>query len=153
MDMEDVMHMNDVLKPFQERAGASEENNLNDQCMVIENDFGYIDDDTKKLKDLEEGVNKLIELTTNDIFKMFDDTYNEFNPELLEKYKFLKTQIKDQKDENANLFKQIDLLNQEISSIFENIIKLGGRLEGVEKVCGVDKVSYEEDFNNDDDDN
>jgi len=42
------------------------------------------------------------------------------------------------------LLKQIDLLNQEISAIFENIIKLGGRLEAIEKVCGVDKVQFEE---------
>ena len=142
--MEDIMRMNEVLKPFQERVKETGENNLNEKCLVIEDNLNFIDDDSLQLRELEETVNKLIELTTNDIFKMFDDTYNEFNPELLEKYKFLKSQIKDQKDENANLLKQIDLLNQEISAIFENIIKLGGRLEAIEKVCGVDKVQFEE---------
>lgn len=144
MNMEDIMRMNEVLKPFQERVKETGENNLNEKCLVIEDNLNFIDDDSLQLRELEETVNKLIELTTNDIFKMFDDTYNEFNPELLEKYKFLKSQIKDQKDENANLLKQIDLLNQEISAIFENIIKLGGRLEAIEKVCGVDKVQFEE---------
>jgi hypothetical protein len=144
MNMEDIMRMNEVLKPFQERVKETGENNLNEKCLVIEDNLNFIDDDSLQLRELEETVNKLIELTTNDIFKMFDDTYNEFNPELLEKYKFLKSQIKDQKDENANLLKQIDLLNQEISAIFENIIKLGGRLEAIEKVCGVDKAQFEE---------
>lgn len=74
----------------------------------------------------------------NDLFKMFDDTYNEFNPELISRYKNMKSQIKDQKDENANLLKQIDLLNQEIKVIFENIIKLGSRLSALEKVFGFD---------------
>ena len=69
------------------------------------------------MKDFETNLKKSIELMTNDIFKYFEDSYNEFNPELLNKYKFLKTKIKDQKDENANLLKQIDLLNQEISQI------------------------------------
>ena len=73
-----------------------------------------------------------------DLFKLFDDTYNDFNPELIGRYKTMKVQIKDQKDENANLLKQIDLLNQEIKIIFENIIKLGGRLSGLEKVFGYD---------------
>jgi hypothetical protein len=143
---EDVMQMNDVLKPFQERCNVTDDQNLNLKCDKIEDDIVKINENVHTLKELEETVNKLIELTTNDIFKMFDDTYNEFNPELLEKYKFLKLQIKEQKDENANLLKQIDLLNQEISTVFENIIKLGGRLEGVEKVCGVDRIEAEEDY-------
>jgi len=74
----------------------------------------------------------------NDLFKLFDDSYNDFNPELISKYKNMKSQIKDQKDENANLLKQIDLLNQEIKIIFENIIKLGSRLSSLEKVFGFD---------------
>ncbi len=74
----------------------------------------------------------------NDLFKIFDDSYNEFNPELISKYKNMKSQIKDQKDENANLLKQIDLLNQEIKLIFENIIKLGARLSSLEKIFGFD---------------
>ena len=58
-----------------------------------------------------------------DLFQMFDNTYNDFNPELLEKYKNMKIQIKNQKDENTSLLKELDFLNQEIKSIFENIIK------------------------------
>lgn len=80
----------------------------------------------------------------NDLFKLFDDTYNDFNPELISKYKIMKQQIKDQKDENANLLKQIDLLNQEIKQIFENIIKLGSRLSSLEKVFGFDLVNSNE---------
>jgi hypothetical protein len=44
--------------------------------------------------------------------------------------------------------KQIDLINQEISQLFENIIKLGTRLENIEKVCGVDKEDYENEDDN-----
>jgi len=75
---------------------------------------------------------------TNEVFKYFDDNYNEFNPELLENYKFLKQKIKDQKDENANHLKQIDFLNTEIKQILENIIKLGNRLGTLESLCGFD---------------
>jgi len=82
----------------------------------------------------------------NDLFKLFDGTYNDFNPELITKYKNMKSQIKDQKDENANLLKQIDLLNQEIKLIFENIIKLGSRLSALEKVFGFD-ISNENEEN------
>lgn len=85
---------------------------------------------------------------TNDIFKCYDEAYNEFNPNLLEKYKFLKKMIKDQKDENSNLMKQIDLINQEISQLFENIIKLGTRLENIEKVCGMEREEYENEDDN-----
>ena len=99
MNMEDIMRMNEVLKPYQERSKEIGEENLGVRCNVLEEYLGNIDDDSNYLQNLEENVNKLIELTTNDIFKMFDDTYNEFNPELLSKYKFLKTKIKDQKDE------------------------------------------------------
>lgn len=81
----------------------------------------------------------------NDLFKLFDETYNDFNPELISKYKNMKQQIKDQKDENANLLKQIDLLNQEIKLIFENIIKLGSRLSSLEKVFGFDIANEKED--------
>jgi hypothetical protein len=146
MNMEDIMRMNEVLKPYQERSKEIGEENLGDRCNLLEEYLCNIDDDSNYLQNLEENVNKLIELTTNDIFKMFDDTYNEFNPELLSKYKFLKTKIKDQKDENANLLKQIDLLNQEISTIFENIIKLGNRLDSIEKSCGVDKLEEDEEL-------
>lgn len=80
----------------------------------------------------------------NDLFKIFDDTYNDFNPELISRYKNMKGQIKDQKDENASLLKQIDLLNQEIKLIFENIIKLGSRLSSLEKIFGFDITSDNE---------
>lgn len=109
-----------------------------------------IEDCSDYLKEFETNLNKSIEVMTNDIFKHFDDNYNEFNPDLLVKYKYLKQNIKDQKDENANLLKQIDLLNQEISQIFENIIKLGKRLDGLERVCGMEKME-EEDEDDDDD--
>jgi hypothetical protein len=93
-------------------------------------------------------------MMTNEVFKYFDDNYNEFNPELLENYKLLKQKIKDQKDENANHLKQIDFLNTEIKQILENIIKLGNRLGALEVLCGFD--SEERDLmknTNDDDDN
>ena len=96
--------------------------------------------------DITSVFNKNIDSSTNEYFKLFDDTYNEFNPELLVKYKFLKSKIKDQKDENANLLKQIDLLNQDIKLIFDNIVKLGTRLENVEKVGGINKYDHDEEL-------
>ncbi len=83
---------------------------------------------------------------TNDVFKYFDESYNEFNPELLENYKSLKLNIKEQKDENVNLLKQIDFLNTEIKTIFENIIKLDARLETIEKCCGCDNQGQQVEF-------
>lgn len=97
-----------------------------------------IEESSDYLKDFEDNLNKSIELMANDLFKLFDDTYTDFNPELITRYKNMKLQIKDQKDENANLLKQIDLLNQEIKLTFENIIKLGSRLSSLEKVFGFD---------------
>ena len=97
----------------------------------MENNFG-------DLKKFEDQVNHSIEKMATDLFKLFDNTYNEFNPELLDKYKDMKIQIKDQKDENSSLLKEIDFLNQEVKKIFENIIKLGIRLSDLEKIFGYD---------------
>ena len=142
--MEDIMMMNQRLRPYQEKSRDIEENNFSEKCIQIEKIFGNIDDNSEVLKELEDNVNKNIESSTNEYYKFLDDTYNEFNPELLIKYKYLKTQIKDQKDENANLLKQIDLLNQEITLIFENIVKLGNRLNSVEKFSGVEKLQIDD---------
>lgn len=76
--------------------------------------MGYIEHLSDHLAEFEADVNKSIEMMTYEVFKYFDDNYNEFNPELLEKYKLLKQKIKDKKDENANHLKQIDFLNTEI---------------------------------------
>jgi septal ring factor EnvC (AmiA/AmiB activator) len=76
---------------------------------------------------------------TNKVFLHFDNTSNDFNPELQDKYKYLKKSIKDQKEENANLMKQIEHLNQEISTIFENMNKLGFKLEVIEKTAGIER--------------
>lgn len=75
---------------------------------------------------------------STDLFQMFDNINSEFNPVLLEKSGMMKIQIKNQKDENASLKKDMDLLNQEIKLTFEDIIKLGGRLSELEKIFGYD---------------
>ncbi len=95
-----------------------------------------IDDLSDYLTDFEADVNKSIEMMTNEVFKYFDDNYNEFNPELLENYKLLKRKIKDQKDENTNLLKQIEFLNTEINQILKSIINLLNRLGALEALCG-----------------
>jgi len=85
---------------------------------------------------------------TTKVFQHYDNTNNEFTPELQEKYKYLKMSIKDQKEENANLMKQIEYLNQEISVIFENMNKLGFRLETVEKTAGFERPQEDgDDYN------
>ena len=80
-----------------------------------------------------------LENMTNDIFRYFEDNYNEFSPQLIAKYNYLKSNIRDQKDENANLLKQIDLLKQEMSLMQENSLKLSERLQGLENISGFDK--------------
>jgi hypothetical protein len=139
MNMEDIMMMNQRLRPYQEKSREVDEDNFAEKCENIEKLLGSIDDDSELLKELEDNVNQNIESSTNEYYKFLDNTYSEFSPELLVKYKYLKTQIKDQKDENASLLKQIDLLNQEITLIFENIVKLGNRLNAVEKFSGIEK--------------
>jgi len=67
---------------------------------------------------------------------------------LQDKYKYLKKSIKDQKEENANLMKQIDFLNQEITLLSENIVKLGNRIDTVEKTAGLEK-SPDDSFDSD----
>ena len=140
MEMDDIARMNEQLRPFQERPkdeeGAVSYNTL---CDNIEVKIGKMDDNAIYLSEFEGNLNKAIEVMTNDIFKFFDDTYNEFNPQLLEKYKYLKGRIKEQKDENANLLKQIDLLLQENTQIMDLVYKVGSRLENLEKKVGIEK--------------
>ena len=140
MEMDDIARMNEQLRPFQERPkdeeGAVSYNTL---CDNIEIKIGKMDDNAIFLTEFEGNLNKAIEVMTNDIFKFFDDTYNEFNPQLLEKYKYLKGRIKEQKDENANLLKQIDLLLQENTQIMDLVYKVGSRLENLEKKVGIEK--------------
>ena len=146
LNMDDIMKMNEQLRPFQERQPPEEGVlSLGQICEGIENNIGKIDDSAEFLVDFEKNLNKAIEVMTNDIFKFFDDTYNEFNPKLLEKYSYLKSKIKEQKDENANLLKQIDFLLQENTQIMDMVYKIGSRLEKLEKKAGIDKqeMSYD----------
>ena len=149
LNMDDITKMNEQLRPFQERQPPEEGVlSLGQICEQIENNIGKIDDSAEFLVDFEKNLNKAIEVMTNDIFKFFDDTYNEFNPKLLEKYSYLKSKIKEQKDENANLLKQIDFLLQENTQIMDMVYKIGSRLEKLEKKAGVDKpdMSYDKNF-------
>ena len=146
LNMDDIMKMNEQLRPFQERQRPEEgQMSYAQMCDVIEEKIGKIDDNAEFLTEFEKNLNKAIEVMTNDIFKFFDDTYNEFNPKLLEKYSYLKSKIKEQKDENANLLKQIDFLLQENTQIMDMVYKIGSRLEKLEKKAGIDKPqdSYE----------
>lgn len=144
MNMEDIMKMNEQLKPFQERQKEEGAVSYSSMCDGIEDRLGKMDDNSNMLNEFEKNLSKAIEVMTNDIFKFFDDTYNEFNPQLLEKYKYLKTKIKEQKDENANLLKQIDLLLQENTQIMDMVYKVGSRLENLEKKVGIEKTEIEE---------
>ena len=149
LDMDDIMKMNEQLRPFQERPKDEEGVvSFGTMCERIEEKIGNVDDNSEYLTNFEKDLNKAIEVMTNDIFKYFDDTYNAFNPELLEKYKYLKSQIKEQKDENANLLKQIDLLLQENTQIMDLVYKVGSRLENLEKKAGLEKPNVEEEEKN-----
>ena len=150
LNMDDIMKMNEQLRPFQERQPPEEgQMSYAQLCDGIEEKIGAIDDSTEFLSEFEKNLNKAIEVMTNDIFKFFDDTYNEFNPKLLEKYSYLKSKIKEQKDENANLLKQIDFLLQENTQIMDMVYKIGSRLEKLEKKAGIDKPqeSYDKNLN------
>lgn len=140
LNMDDIMKMNEQLRPFQERQ-PPEEGVISyaQMCEGIEENIASVDDSAVYLTDFEKNLNKAIEVMTNDIFTFFDNTYNEFNPKLLEKYSYLKSKIKEQKDENANLLKQIDFLLQENTQIMDMVYKVGARLEKLEKKAGVDK--------------
>ena len=151
LNMDDIMKMNEQLRPFQERQAPAEGQMSYVQiCDEIEKKIGNIDDKAGLLTEFEKNLNKAIEVMTNDIFKFFDDTYNEFNPKLLEKYSYLKSKIKEQKDENANLLKQIDFLLQENTQIMDMVYKIGSRLEKLEKKAGIDKPQDSYDKNLDD---
>ena len=148
LNMDDIMKMNEQLRPFQERQTPPEGQMSYAQiCDGIEEKISNIDDNAEFLTDFEKNLNKAIEVMTNDIFKFFDDTYNEFNPKLLEKYSYLKSKIKEQKDENANLLKQIDFLLQENTQIMDMVYKIGSRLEKLEKKAGIDKPQESYDKN------
>ena len=148
LNMDDIMKMNEQLRPFQERQPPAEgQLSYAQLCDGIEEKIGNIDDSAAFLTNFEKNLNKAIEVMTNDIFKFFDDTYNEFNPKLLEKYSYLKSKIKEQKDENANLLKQIDFLLQENTQIMDMVYKIGSRLEKLEKKAGIDKPQESYDKN------
>jgi hypothetical protein len=148
LNMDDIMKMNEQLRPFQERQPPAEGQMSYAQiCDGIEEKISNIDDSAAYLTDFEKNLNKAIEVMTNDIFKFFDNTYNEFNPKLLEKYSYLKSKIKEQKDENANLLKQIDFLLQENTQIMDMVYKIGSRLEKLEKKAGIDKPQESYDKN------
>lgn len=36
IDMEDIMHMNELLKPYQEKANGIDPDNIKDKCSCIE---------------------------------------------------------------------------------------------------------------------
>jgi len=151
LNMDDIMKMNEQLRPFQERQPPAEgQMSYAQLCDGMEEKIGNIDDNAEFLTEFEKNLNKAIEVMTNDIFKFFDDTYNEFNPKLLEKYSYLKSKIKEQKDENANLLKQIDFLLQENTQIMDMVYKIGSRLEKLEKKAGIDKPQESYDKNIDD---
>lgn len=139
LNMEEIMKMNEDLKPFQERVRDYKDGNFIKQCDSIENKVYKLENLAIELKQKENEINGSIETMTNDVFKYFDDNYNEFNPQLLSKYKYLKGNIKEQKDENANLLKQIDLLKQDLKTTTENIDKLKERLMSLEGLTGFDQ--------------
>ena len=60
---------------------------------------------------------------------------------------YLKSKIKEQKDEYANLLKQIDFLLQKNTQIIDMVYKIGSRLEKLEKKAGIDKPQESADKN------
>lgn len=138
LNMEDIMRMNEQLRPFQERPKVEGIVSFAQICDGIEDKIGKMEDNSKVLTESEVKFNSSIETMTNEVIFFNDKVYNEFNPELLDKYNYLKSKIKEQKDENANLLKQIDLLLQENSLIMDLVIKVGSRLDVLEKKAGVE---------------
>ncbi len=147
VNIEEIIKMNDELKPFQEREKEYKEKNFIKQCDSIEFKIYRLEELTKEIKLKENEINNSIESMTNEVFKYFDENYNEFEPKLKTKYKYLKTNIKEQKDENANLVKQIDLLKQDLKSTTESIDKLKERLAALENITGLE---YNENYDEDD---
>lgn len=144
MNMEDIMRMNEQLKPFQERQKDEGGESYGIICEKMENKLESMDDNSDFLSQLENNLNKSLNDMTDEVFKFVKDSYAEFNPELLSKYKHLKLKIKEQKDENANLLKQIDLLLQENTQISDLVGKVFLRLTNLEKKSGIENTENEE---------
>ena len=69
LNMDDIMKMNEQLRPFQERQPPEEGVlSLGQICEGIENNIGKIDDSAEFLVEFEKNLNKAIEVMTNDIF-------------------------------------------------------------------------------------
>lgn len=155
-DKEDIKQMNEKLRPYQERSSDYVDDNLVIICNKIENKINDIELLSNDLKYSETELDKKISEMTTNIFNLFDQNYKEFNPKLIEKYKILKQNIKEQKDESANLNKQIDFLKQEMDSMKEKISKLTTRVMLIEDTTGLkidhneleDEDNYRETFNN-----
>lgn len=148
MNMEDIMKMNEQLKPFQERQKDEGGESYGMICDKMETKLKKMDDGSENLIQLENNLNKSLNDMTDEVFKFVKDSYAEFNPELLSKYKHLKTKIKEQKDENANLLKQIDLLLQENTQISDLVGKVFLRLTNLEKKAGIENTENEEEKGN-----
>ena len=136
-DKEDIKQMNDKLKPYQERTHDFTQDNFVSTCYNIEKKIFELETLSKELKDYEAKLDSEISDMTNKIFNLFDQNYKEFNPKLIEKYKRLKQNIREQKDESANLNKQIDFLKQEMESMKDKISKLSSRVGLLEETTGV----------------
>lgn len=149
-DKEDIKQMNEKLKPYQERTNDYIDENLVFSCCKIENKIYDLENLSNEMKGYEQELDNKISQMTTKIFNHFDSNYKEFNPKLIEKYKILKQNIKEQKDESANLNKQIDFLKQEMDSMKEKISKLTSRVMSVEEVTGIKIDHYEVDEYGDD---
>ena len=88
-----------------------------------------------ELSEFENSVNRAIDVMTDDVFKTFEDASNEFTPELMKRYQALKDNIKGQKDENGNLSKQLQLLNQDTYQIYLQVYELATRLQKLEIIA------------------
>ena len=70
LNMDDIMKMNEQLRPFQERQPPAEgQLSYAQLCDGIEEKIGSIDDNAEFLTGFEKNLNKAIEVMTNDIFK------------------------------------------------------------------------------------
>lgn len=78
-----------------------------------------------------------IDSLLNNLMDKNEDVLKAIQPDLIEDYRLLKSQIGEQKDENEALYKQLLSLKKETTSSAQKIAMFRSRIERLEQVLGV----------------
>jgi len=104
--------------------------------------FGY--DLLHQFMDESDDLRKDIEVLTNKLIDRNEGVLKQVHPDLIEDYKKLKGVIKEQKDENESLYKQLLALKKDTASATQKIALCQSRIQRLEGHIGHHTEAAEE---------